>query len=58
MGGEWLRTDGKTHLELNTNLHSSLDDAVVTTAILSAKIKLFKFRIRSTPGLHQLAKVE
>ena len=28
MGGEGLRTDGKTHSELNTNLHSTLEVAV------------------------------
>ena len=28
MGGELLRTDGKTHSELNTNLHSTLEVAV------------------------------
>ena len=35
LGGDWLRTDGKTHSELNTSLHSSLDVADVPTAILS-----------------------
>jgi hypothetical protein len=29
MGGEWLGTVGKTHSELNANLHSSLDVAEV-----------------------------